>query len=284
MGGGRIFSVATGIVGVFLIIVYFVHFLKNYKKINSFYYLFFLSLSIFSLISAYLSVLLNLSYMDFRNIKTPPNLEYFLSSRYLITTSGFWIGLTVICFYFINLKKIIVISICLILSSFAAIFNKVVLESKIKLQNFIETKKMEEILISIESKKKFSYNKLLILDLSLDSQAQEILSRQKILRLGPFAPTLTKINNKLDIRQPINITDYNWDQGYARNWSGFAVINLHENKLYFSVGKKIKFSNNQTRLIVNQVENDNYLNIFLDNNPSSHSYFFFSNKPKILNE
>jgi hypothetical protein len=276
------FQVAVGIAGILLWMVLLLHFLKNRNHELSPYSLFFLALSTFSLAGGGLSVLLNLSYMEFRAINVPPPLEYFLASRYLITTSGFWIGIAVAGLVRVTSWKRIVLSICLICSSAAAVWQGDYQKSF--WQNFVEQQKMSEVIISTDIWKTLPQQAIReMLLLPAGFQFVNVLHAQKRLGLGPYASELADVNRRRAIESSsADLSDANWSHGVAKGWAGFVVINLPENKLRLTPGRKIRFADGEVRVIANQNESGIYLNIALDGQPMDGTRSGYPNKFEVM--
>jgi len=66
-----------------------------------------------------------------------------------------------------------------------------------------------------------------------------------------------------DSVSPVNITDSTWQNGVARNWAGYFVLDTEVNRKLFVSGKSVRLGNGKIRTIVRQEAANGYLNIFL---------------------
>ena len=114
-GAGGKFQVFTGAIGIAFWIYLLWIFLRVRKRDVPLSFLFFFVYATFALIASLMSVLLNLSYMKFRGITPPPALEYFVASRYLITTAGFWIGIAVAGLSCFKAPASFILCLCLVI-------------------------------------------------------------------------------------------------------------------------------------------------------------------------
>lgn len=275
------FQVAVGIAGILFWMVLSLYFINNRNQEQSPYRLFFVALSAFSLAAGELSVLLNLSYMESRGINAPPPLEYFLASRYLITTSGFWIGVAVAGLSCVTSWTQIVLSICLIYSSGVVLLDGK--HQRPKWQYLVEKQKMNEVLISTDVWEALPQQTVReMLFLPADFQFDKVLQAQKRLGLGPYASELVDAGRQYAIEKIVDISDVNWSHGVATGSASIVVINIPENKLRLAPGRKVRFSDGEERGITNQNEVGMYLNITLDGQPMDGSQSQFSKKFEVI--
>lgn len=275
------FQVAVGITGILLWMGLLVHFLKNHNRVLSPYSLFFIALSTFSLAGGGLSILLNLSYMEFRGVNDPPPLEYFLASRYLITTSGFWIGIAVVGLVRVTSGKQIVLSICLICSSAAAVWEGHIQKSF--WQNVVEQMKISELVVSNDTWEALPAQTVRqMLLLPTGHQFDNVLQAQKRLGLGPYASEELNVSRKYVVESTADISDANWSHGVAKGWAGFVVVNLPANKLRLTTGRKIRFADGEIRVIISQNQSGIYLNIVVDGMPLDDSLVGYPNKFEVI--
>lgn len=275
------FQVAVGITGILLWMRLFVHFLKDRNRVLSPINMFFLALSTFSLAGGGLSILLNLSYMEFRGVNVPPPLEYFLASRYLITTSGFWIGMAVAGLVRVTSGKQIVLSICLICSTAAAVWEGHVQKSF--WQNTVGQMKISELVVSTDTWKALpaqTVRQMLLLPTGF--QFDNVLQAQKRLGLGPYASEELNASRKYAVESTADISDANWSHGVAKGWAGFVVINLPANKLRLTIGRKIRFANGEIRVIISQNKSGMYLNVVVDGMPLDGKLVGYPNKFEVI--
>jgi hypothetical protein len=63
------------------------------------------------------------------------------------------------------------------------------------------------------------------------------------------------------------LTDSNWQNGVARNWSGFFVPNTDNLRVQLANGSDLIFQNGEVRKIVDVVTSGHYLNVYVDGPP-----------------
>lgn len=280
-------QVVVGAIGIAFWVALLWKFLEGGKKTwsdVSHYKLFFLAFSAFSLAGGGLSVLLNLSYMELRGVALPPPPEYFLASRYLITTSGFWIGTAVVGMLYLPPWKRLVFSLILVISATTS-----VMEGRFDEPNWkrmVENHKFGEIVASTDSWG-FVAEPLLKEMLYLPptfpiTEVSRVLLAQEKQQLGPYAPQLVALNQQYALASPASFSDGNWERGIAKMWAGFIVLNLPANRSRLIEGKKIRFINGETRTISKRNESGMYLNIYLAGQPLDGLQIGFPNKFEVM--
>lgn len=277
------FQVVVGIVGIVTWVALLHHiYVKRSREVSP-YNVFFFTLSTFSLMGGALSILLNLSYMEFRSVAIPPPSEYFLSSRYLILTGGFWIGIATVSLTYCNSWKRLILSICLVSSSVMAVLQGE--NQKEFWQQFIGRSKINEMVFSTnlwETLPQSNIEEMLLVPANFPFL--DVVQAQKRLKLGPYAPGLANENRQYALQSPLGLTDVNWSRGIAKGWAGFFVLNIPENRLRLIPGSQIRFADGGVRKIINQIESGIYLNITLEGSPLVGEKVGYPNKFEVENE
>ena len=247
----QVFAGALGIIAYLALLVYF--FVKRFGSgLN-------IGLAVvggFYLGSAVLSVLMNLGYVDFRGVKdiTP---EYFLSSRYLATTSGFWLSLLFMGLAWLatisrsqaRVVAALSIAACLLASSYSSLR----IQNFDAKQNFCPKEGWKDLLLfqamcerSIRSQgygpeiiSLQQFSKCFLIPFEAYSAGLQALDIAKEQKLGIFSPS----RHDLDApdRTPLPFTDANWARGVSRSRAMIVVANTKSNQNAFALGNVIHF-------------------------------------------
>lgn len=79
-----------------------------------------------------------------------------------------------------------------------------------------------------------------------------------------------------------NLTDVNWVNGIGRKFSGYFVVNTPEVRKNHSIGGRVKLADGEVRKVVNIIESEKYINIYLDGSPMDGNQVGYPHKIEIV--
>lgn len=242
-----------------------------------------------SLSAALLSVLINLGYAEFRGVQLI-HLDYFLSSRYMATVSGFWLSLALLAFIWLSMQrhwfwreggKVLLCFICLA-SAISSTF----------IQGFSSGTEWERTVLSQGVTEKYLRSwgaggleqkvltERLYIPESMYSTALHILEFQKENNLGVFADSASYLDAVDD--SLVGLDDENWEAGISRATTDVLVANTKANLYAFTPGTKIEFRSG-VREILKQEPSSVYLVLTLGHERLIPNLDGYPNKFKVIN-
>lgn len=259
---------AVGLGGIIVLAVSIVWILLNRKSLvedrHAWMRLFLMGWGLFSLGSALLSVLLNLGYMDFRGIPQATN-EYFLASRYAVTTSGFWLATVALAASTARQFSSRVGHSALMTFLAISVGTTIVHSTSLRQGwvNMLTDQNETEAAVRCDVWQQWEPHELeqkLHLPPGMYPAGAAVLQSQKHYNLGPYASPCRS-------RVPLNISDMNWNHGVGIAFSGTVVLNNPENRMNLVPGRVVTFREGTRRAVVKQETSGIYLNIFFEGEP-----------------
>jgi hypothetical protein len=227
--------------------------------------MFFIALAGFSLISAFSSVIINLYYMPERGFINPWP-QYFHSSRYLVTTSGFWIGLFGAVF-FLNWRHSILIGAASAMIGTSALSAITLTEDwNDDWRDTYHRGRANSLFFNDNDWRNLNQENLtkaLAVPLQMSSQARSVLEFQENNNLGPFSKDIQHYASK----RVVEISDDNWERGIAKDGNAFLIANTKTNIESFT-DNMIVMIGDQIRQILSVSKTDGAsLAVFVDGPP-----------------